>query len=132
MTFRYNSTYNNTNLEHIRQLNEALKSNPALITNTTDEAFAYIQQGGYIYPSQEDTYEMYISQSMCDLYRFSAGRYIIWFKNRRSKDIKVCTRPKSEMDSRKESKMEPGPWRPVPGGGAWEKTASSSLKIARC
>uniref|UniRef100_A0A914CQJ2 Uncharacterized protein n=1 Tax=Acrobeloides nanus TaxID=290746 RepID=A0A914CQJ2_9BILA len=68
----YNSTYNNTNLEHIRQLNEALKSNPALITNTTDEAFAYIQQGGYIYPSQEDTYEIYVTQSMCDLYRFSA------------------------------------------------------------
>ena len=81
MTFRYNSNWNNTNLEHVRRLNEALKSNPALVTNTTDEAFAYLQQGGYIYPCQDDTYEMYISQSMCDLYRFSAGGCIIWFKN---------------------------------------------------
>uniref|UniRef100_A0A914ECF7 Uncharacterized protein n=1 Tax=Acrobeloides nanus TaxID=290746 RepID=A0A914ECF7_9BILA len=68
----YNSNWNNTNLEHIRLLNEALKSNPALVTNTTDEAFAYLQQGGYIYPTQDDTYEMYTTQSMCDLYRFSA------------------------------------------------------------
>uniref|UniRef100_A0A914CY58 Uncharacterized protein n=1 Tax=Acrobeloides nanus TaxID=290746 RepID=A0A914CY58_9BILA len=68
----YNSNWNNTNLEHIRLLNEALKSNPALVTNTTDEAFAYLQQGGYIYPTQDDTYEMYTTQSMCDLYRFSS------------------------------------------------------------
>uniref|UniRef100_A0A914ECC9 Solute-binding protein family 3/N-terminal domain-containing protein n=1 Tax=Acrobeloides nanus TaxID=290746 RepID=A0A914ECC9_9BILA len=68
----YKSTWNNTDLEHIRLLNEALKSNPALITNTTEEAFAYLQQGGYIVPSQDDTYEMYITQSLCDIYRFSA------------------------------------------------------------
>lgn len=38
-----------------------------------EEAFKLVHEGQYIYPTQEDTYESYLSQTYCNFYYYTAG-----------------------------------------------------------
>ena len=71
--FRYFSDLKQSNDPHFVALREALKNNPILIVENISIALTYLEQGGYIYASQQDSSLIPFIQGKCDLYYFSKG-----------------------------------------------------------
>uniref|UniRef100_A0A914CKQ0 Uncharacterized protein n=1 Tax=Acrobeloides nanus TaxID=290746 RepID=A0A914CKQ0_9BILA len=59
---------------HFRDLREALKNNPIFIVENASVALDYLRQGGYIYPTTQDSSFLPMIQEYCDLYYFSDGK----------------------------------------------------------
>uniref|UniRef100_A0A914C7Q7 Uncharacterized protein n=1 Tax=Acrobeloides nanus TaxID=290746 RepID=A0A914C7Q7_9BILA len=69
----YFSDLRQSNDPHFLALREALKNNPILIVENASVALTYLEQGGYIYASQQDSSLIPYIQGKCDLYYFSEG-----------------------------------------------------------
>uniref|UniRef100_A0A914C5J6 Uncharacterized protein n=1 Tax=Acrobeloides nanus TaxID=290746 RepID=A0A914C5J6_9BILA len=67
----YFSDLRQSNDPHFLSLREALKNNPILIVENASVALTYLEQGGYIYASQQDSSLIPYIQGKCDLYYFS-------------------------------------------------------------
>ncbi|KAI6202168.1 hypothetical protein M3Y96_00919800 [Aphelenchoides besseyi] len=57
-----------SNTSHTRKIYQALRRNPVVITETIEDAFEFVDRGGYIFPTQEDSYAMHVSTERCNYY----------------------------------------------------------------
>uniref|UniRef100_A0A914CEE3 Uncharacterized protein n=1 Tax=Acrobeloides nanus TaxID=290746 RepID=A0A914CEE3_9BILA len=70
----YYSELANSNVTHFKQLREALKENPIIIKDTLNEALELVQEGSYIYASQQDSSTIQLLTNSCGLYYYSEGK----------------------------------------------------------
>ncbi|KAI6226482.1 PBPb domain-containing protein [Aphelenchoides fujianensis] len=57
-----------SNTSHTRKIYEALRENPVVITETIEEAFEFVDRGGYIFPTQEDSYARFVGSERCNYF----------------------------------------------------------------
>ncbi|KAH7724992.1 Protein W02A2.5 [Aphelenchoides avenae] len=56
-----------SNASRFRALHRALDKNPILVTDSVLSALDYVEKGGYIFPSQEDSLAVALSRERCDI-----------------------------------------------------------------
>lgn len=71
--FRYFDTIRESPTAAYVQLRSALASNPIVSTTTIDEALDYVDRGNYIFPSQVDSYSLYLSKKRCNFAYINDG-----------------------------------------------------------
>lgn len=57
------------------RLRAAIQKNPVLVTNTLEEAFEYVDSGGYIFSTPENSYAMFVSTEKCNYFYSIDGEH---------------------------------------------------------
>uniref|UniRef100_A0A915DRN0 Ionotropic glutamate receptor C-terminal domain-containing protein n=1 Tax=Ditylenchus dipsaci TaxID=166011 RepID=A0A915DRN0_9BILA len=59
-----------TNIIHLRNLRDAINKNPIMIARSIYEALDYVEKGGYIFPTKQDSLALQLAKERCDLFYF--------------------------------------------------------------
>ncbi|KAI1701695.1 hypothetical protein DdX_15949 [Ditylenchus destructor] len=59
-----------TNISHLRNLRDAINKNPVVLTRSIFEALDYVERGGYIFPTKQDSLALQLAKERCDLFYF--------------------------------------------------------------
>ncbi|KAI1705398.1 hypothetical protein Ddc_15764 [Ditylenchus destructor] len=68
-----------TNISHLRNLRDAINKNPVVLTRSIFEALDYVERGGYIFPTKQDSLALQLAKERCDLFYFEDGTGILHF-----------------------------------------------------
>lgn len=61
-------------MSRFRVVHDALEKNPIVVTETIEEALDRIEEGGYIFATQEDSVAMQLSKERCNIFYFTDGK----------------------------------------------------------
>ncbi|KAH7726530.1 Protein W02A2.5 [Aphelenchoides avenae] len=67
----YFKELNVSNMSRFRAVHDALQKNPIVVTETIEEALDRIEEGGYIFATQEDSVAMQLSKERCNIFYFT-------------------------------------------------------------
>lgn len=65
-----------TNISHLRNLRDAINKNPVVLTRSIFEALDYVERGGYIFPTKQDSLALQLAKERCDLFYFEDGKIL--------------------------------------------------------
>ncbi len=79
--YRYFDNIRESNLTEWVTIRNALINNPLKLVPTVQDALDFVENGSYIYPSQEDALAVQMAKQRCNLVYISNGEYLIFKYN---------------------------------------------------